>query len=216
MIRNIKELIWKLLIKLGIGGPVQLLLTGYLKETGWYISFNTKNSIDYNSRPIPWCTYPFVEFIGPRLNKYMVVFEYGSGNSTMWYAQKVLKIIAVEHNKDWSEQIARKLPLNAKVLFRSLEEGNKYVHTISDLDTKFDIVIIDGRNRVECVNSSMDFLKDNGVIVFDNSNLEIYTEAIELLKNRNFKQLDFIGMSPITPHTNCTSIFYRCDNCLNI
>lgn len=134
----------------------------------------------------------------------------------MWYAQKVLKIIAVVHNKDWLEQFSGKLPLNAKILFRSLEEGNKYVHTISELDNKFDIVIIDGRNRVECVNSSINYLKDNGVIVFDNSNLEIYTEAMEFLINRNFKQLDFIGMSPITPHTNCTSIFYRCDNCLNI
>lgn len=74
MIRNIMDLIWKLLIILCIGGPVQLLLTGYLKETGWYISFNTKKSIDYKNRLIPWCTYPFVEFIGPRLNKDIVVF----------------------------------------------------------------------------------------------------------------------------------------------
>ena len=169
MIRNIKNLIWKLLIKLGIGGPVQLLLTGYLKDTGWFKSFNTKKSIDYNGRPIPWCTYPFIAFIGPRLKRDMVVFEYGSGNSTMWYAQKVLKLIAVEHDKDWSEQMTKKLPSNAKILFRSLEEDNKYVNTISESDNKFDIVIIDGRNRNECVKSSINYLNDTGVIVFDNS-----------------------------------------------
>ena len=42
--------------------------------------------IDKNSNPLPWVTYGFIDFISERLNKSIDVFEYGSGNSTLWYA----------------------------------------------------------------------------------------------------------------------------------
>ena len=75
MIKEIKKIIWKILIKLKIGGPIQLILTGGLLDDGWFNSFNTKQAVDKNNKPIPWCTYPFVKFIEPRLKKDFSVLQ---------------------------------------------------------------------------------------------------------------------------------------------
>ncbi len=214
--RQLKNLIWNILIKLGIGGAVQLLLTGELKENGWFNSFNKKESIDKNGNPLPWNTYPFIKFIEPRLSKELSVFEFGGGNSTIWLAKRVGSIYSVEHDKEWADSLQKKIPSNAKIVYKNLTSNGEYSKEVISTNKKYHIIIIDGRDRVNCIKNSINCLTDDGVIIFDNSDLIIYNEAIKLLKDYGFKKLDFFGMSPITPHTNCTSIFYKSNNCLNI
>lgn len=216
MIRKIKNLIWKILIKIGIGGPVQLMLNGALIEDGWYKSYNTKKSIDKNGNPIPWCTYPFRKFIEPRLKKSFNVFEYGAGNSTLWYAEKVKKIRSVENDKKWIDFISEKMPLNAEIVYKELSVDGDYCREVMKKGVKYNIIIIDGRDRNNCVKNSINYLTEDGVIVFDNSDLASYKSSIDLLMSLGFKRIDFIGMSPVTSHNNCTSIFYKTNNCLEI
>ncbi len=113
MIRKFKDFVWLLLRKINLGGVVQLMLKSILLEDGWFKSFNTKESIDKDGNPIPWNTYPFIKFIEPRLTKYFIVFEFGSGNSTIWYSQRVKSITAVENDPNWYEITKNRLPKNA-------------------------------------------------------------------------------------------------------
>ncbi len=216
MVRKLKNIVWKLLNILNLGGSVQLMLLSYLKENGWFKSFKTKRSIDMNGNPIPWNTYPYINFIEERLRMDMNIFEYGGGNSTLWYAQRVKSIKSVENDKGWFEIISKKLPSNASMVYKNLEYNGEYSKEVLNGGTKYHIIIVDGRDRVNSVKHSLNKLTDDGVIVFDNSDLIDYKEAITLLKNNGFKKLDFIGMSPITAHKNSTSIFYRQKNCLEI
>lgn len=216
MIRKIKNIIWQILIKFGIGGPIQLMLNGQLLDDGWFKSFNTKRSIDKNGNPIPWCTYPFIKFIEPRLKKNFDVFEFGGGSSTIWYAERVRSIKSVEHNKSWIDFISVKLPANAKMVFRELSPNGDYSKEVSRDDKKYQIIIIDGRDRNNCAINSLNSLSEDGVIIFDNTDRTQYNKSIEVLLEKDFKRIDFFGMSPVTPHTSCTSIFYRNNNCLGI
>jgi hypothetical protein len=216
MLRKFKNIIWKILIKLKIGGAIQLMLIGGLLDDGWYNSFNTKQSVDKNNGPIPWCTYPFIKFIEPRLNKEFLVFEFGSGNSTLWYSKRIKKIVSVENNKNWYDLISLRIPSNVKLIFQELKYKGDYSKSAMNAKEKFNIIIIDGRDRVNCVKNSLDALTENGVIIFDNSDLPQYQDGINFLLSNNFKKLDFIGLSPVTPHSNYTSIFYRSNNCLGI
>jgi hypothetical protein len=216
MIKIIKKIIWKILIKLRIGGPIQLMLTGGLLDDGWFNSFNTKQAIDKNSNPIPWCTYSFIKFIEPRLKKHFDVFEFGSGNSTIWYAARVGEIFSIENNSEWYGMISKKVPSNVNIIFQPLEYNGEYCRKALMSNKKFTIIIIDGRDRVNCVKNSIQALKEDGVIIFDNSNLHQYSEGISYLISNGFKKIDFIGLSPVTPHNNCTSVFYRTINCLGI
>lgn len=77
----------------------------YLKETGWLESRQKMRSFDKNNNPIPWYTYPFLDFIDPRLGKKMKIFEYGCGNSTLWWAKSAEEVISCEHNKIWVQEM---------------------------------------------------------------------------------------------------------------
>ena len=214
--RKIKDFIWLILIKLRIGGAVELMKSGSLKDDGWFKSFNTKEAVDKDGNPIPWCSYPFIKFIENRLSKNFDVFEFGCGNSTFWYAQRIRTIKSVEHDREWFESISKTLPDNAKVVFRELENDNEYVQEAGADGKKYSIIIIDGRERNACVKNCISSLTDDGVIVFDNADLPIYKEGVEFLNSRGFKRLDFWGMFPVASHLICTAIFYKDVNCLNI
>lgn len=216
MIRKIKNIVWRFLSLINLGGCVQLMLKSQLLEDGWFKSFNTKRSIDKNGKPIPWNTYPYIKFIGPRLNKNLEVFEFGSGNSTIWYAERVKNITSVENDKTWFEMISGRTPSNSEIIYRDLVPEGEYAKEVARKNKQYNIIIVDGRDRVNCIKNSIPFLTDDGVLVFDNSDLPIYKEGIDHLKESGFKKIDFIGMSPVTAHCNYTSVFYKTGNCLDI
>lgn len=189
---------------------------GYLKEIGWIESFNHQLPINQKQEPLPWVTYGFIDFIASRLKKSMDIFEYGSGNSTLWYASKVNSVIAVEHSKEWFETIKEKMPNNVEIYFQELQYGGEYSIFSNQVNKKFDIIIIDGRDRVNSLKNSINNLKNGGVIILDDSEREAYREGISFLLNNNFRKIDFWGISPGLFYKKNTTIFYRENNCLGI
>ncbi len=216
MIRKVKNKVWQLLNSVNLGGCVQLMLKSQLLEDGWFKSFNSKKSVDKNGNPIPWNTYPFIKFIEPRLKKHFDVFEYGSGNSTIWFSARVNSIYSVENDKEWYNIVSKSLPDNSHLVYQELQYDGDYSKEVEKSGKYYHIVIIDGRDRVNCIKRSIPRLTEDGIIVFDNSDLSIYQEAIELLEKEGFRRIDFIGMSPVTAHNNYTTVFYKSHNCLNI
>ena len=199
-----------------MAGIIQLYVNSVIKDYGWFKSYKTKESVDKNGNPIPWNTYPFLSFIEPRLKHEFNVFEYGSGNSTIWYAQKVNSVIAVEHNKEWYEKVKLMLPQNAKVVLSSETDSTIYSNEISKIGNKYHIIIVDGIFRNESLASSLEHLTDDGVVVFDDTERDDYNVSFKVLKEKGFRRLDFRGMHGITSGSNITSIFYRNTNCLGI
>lgn len=188
---------------------------GYLKDIGWLKSYLNKKPINASDKPIPWLTYSFIEFVKERLNSEITVFEFGSGNSTIWYANKVKEIHALEHDKSWFETIRSLLPENANVYFSELKE-DKYYSYLKKLDLKFEIIIVDGRERVNCIMHSVKYLTNNGVLILDDSERDFYQEGINFLLDSGFRKIDFWGISPGVFFNKCTTIFYKSNNCLNI
>lgn len=214
--RTIKKFIWTVLNTLKLGGPLQLLLNGALIDDGWYKSFYGKQSIDNNNQPIPWCTYPFIKFIEPRLKKDFIAFEFGCGNSTLWYSRKITSIKSVEHNKEWYNRMTKQVPSNSTIVYKEINENGDYAKEVLNSHENYDIVIIDGEDRNNCLKYSLGKLTVYGVIVFDNTDRDDYSPSYILLGKSGFKRIDFTGMAPIINTNSCTSIFYRENNCLGI
>ena len=83
------------------------------------------------------------------------------------------------------------MPPNAQVIYCELQNDGEYCRKVTKQNKKFNIIIIDGRDRVNCIKHSINSLSDDGVIVFDNSNLPDYEEGVTYLEGQNFKRLDF-------------------------
>ena len=58
----------------------------------------SKGTLDYR---IPWLVFSCIGFLEQWLNNNMQLFEYGSGGSSLFFAEKTAHIISAEHNRQW-------------------------------------------------------------------------------------------------------------------
>ncbi|MET0570851.1 MAG: FkbM family methyltransferase [Pedobacter agri] len=189
---------------------------GYLNSIGWFTAFDQQQAVDGNGKALPWVTYSFIDFIKERINNTQHIFEYGSGNSTIFYAEKAGSVTSVEHDKNWFDKVKGSSPANAEMIYCELQRDGEYSKKAALIGKKFDIIIVDGRDRVRCCKYSLEALSKNGVIVLDDSEREVYDPARIFLKEQGFKEISFSGISPGLFYEKATSVFYKADNCLGI
>ncbi len=56
----------------------------HLHASGWFKSALSGMPQDVHGEPLPWYTYAAIAFLAPRVSQNWCVFEYGSGQSTLW------------------------------------------------------------------------------------------------------------------------------------
>jgi len=188
----------------------------YLHITGFVNSVKEKRPCDKSGNPVPWMNYNIITFLEDRLKKDLSLFEYGSGYSTIFYSNLVSNVVSVEYDKNWLSRIQEMLPKNAELIYKELDIDGDYCRTILDTNKRYDVIIVDGRDRVRCAKNAIHSLTDRGVIIFDDSQRERYKEGVVFLLQRGFRKLDFEGLKPNNYGFDRTTIFYKDNNCLNI
>ncbi len=199
-----------LLDRLGLREAYELTHRGYLAERGWFASFGTQPPCDGRGRPAPWINYSAIEFLDARLSASLRVFEYGAGQGTLWWASRVAEIVAVEHDSTWAELLRPRLPPNARLLSIPLEAG--YVRAIAQAGGVFDVVLVDGRERVACAGVAFDYLSPNGVLLLDDAERDRYRPVFEAARARNYRNIVISGMKPKSFDASSLAMFYRSDN----
>lgn len=180
----------------------------YLSTSGWLNSLFQSKPVNAENKPIPWYTYPAIEFLEDKIKHDSIVFEFGGGNSTLWWANKAKQVISIESDQGWYEQIKQQMPDNVEL---NLEiEEKKYADFINQYpDQYFDVIIVDGINRNSCLENSLNKLKNDGLLIFDNTDDHRYDSSLKLLSSQGYKRIDFYGLIPSYTYKNCTSIFFK-------
>lgn len=209
-----RKKIHPVLAKVPLYDYVMLRRHSWLAEKGWFKSFRQGRSIDNQDTSIPWFVYGAIEFVKERLPEDAMVFEYGSGGGTAWWARHAECVDSVEHNKSWQEATAPGLPENANLMHRKLNEG--YESAILATGKSYDLVVLDGRNRDKCLGHALRALSQRGVILFDDSDWEKYQKTIQYIQSLGYRQLPFRGFCPIDFLKSETSLFYRDENIFDI
>lgn len=188
----------------------------YLVKTGYLKSFEKGFPVDLEMNPLPWMNYPFLEFIKGRLKKNHSLFEYGSGYSTVFFAEMIKSVTSVEYDKDWFEKAKDLINdfSNTEIIFQELNED--YSTAINKSDRKYELIIIDGRNRVKCALNSFEHLTSDGVLILDDSSREEYQEIWNFYLRKGFREITFQGLKPNGFSIDHTTVFYRDGNCLGI
>ncbi len=203
------------LFVLGKGLTLIYSRRSFLRESGYFKSVALKRPCRLDGSPIPWMNYGAINFLENRLGDDLDIFEYGSGNSTIFFAKLVNSVTSLECDHDWYEYVKGILPENSTVMFCPI--GNvDYVDTISKQEMKFDVVVVDAEERVKCLLNAPDYISDRGVIILDDAARPEYREGVAELCSRGFRVLPLDGMKAGGINTYRTSIFYRDNNCLGI
>lgn len=93
---------------------VNRYVANYLTGKGWIEAATSGQSMDRNG-PIPWITYPALMMLERTVAPEHKVFEYGCGNSSLWWSERVAEVVSVEHNEAWANKISSEAPSNLRV-----------------------------------------------------------------------------------------------------
>jgi hypothetical protein len=157
------------------------------------------------SRPLPWYTYPAIEYITQFDYAGKKVFEWGMGNSTLFWAARAGGVSSVEDDDAWFRRIGTGRPDNAELFFAKQKED--YVQAIARAGASYDVIVIDGSHRYACAEVAGRYLKEGGFIILDNS--DWFPNACRILRESGLIQIDFSGFGPFNGYAWCTSLFLK-------
>ncbi len=180
-------------------------------RTGHFKSSFKMMAVSKSGDPLPWYTYPSIDFLKSRSYSDKTVLEFGAGQSTLWWAQRAKSVFAFEADAGWLKELTARVPSNVQLHKVPGENPTACVdeiqRTLGQLaNPKFDIVIIDGFWRFEMIEIACQILSECGVIICDNAEGYGFFEGF---RHRNFQRVDFFGYAPgvVLPHS--TSVFFR-------
>ncbi len=181
----------------------QKMLNILEKDFGHAKSYMSKEAKDGNGNPMPWFTYPSIEFLNSLDISRLSIFEYGSGIGTLYWHKHAKSVVSVESDSKWYEKV--KILSKSKVILAKNKKD--YINMPKKLRTKFDVIVIDGRHRYDSARVAIKCLNKNGMIILDNS--EWFGMVAKYLRSNGFKQIDFSGFGPVVYFPWKTSIFAK-------
>jgi hypothetical protein len=199
-----------------LSNPVRNVVTAvltpinYSYRTGHFRSSLKMAAVTRHGDPLPWYTYPAIDFLKDRNYAGKTVLEFGGGQSTLWWAAHAASVVTFEADRAWHDRIKSGMPPNVDLNLVPRENGKQDAFHVSNmLATKpyqhYDVVIIDGLTRGDLFDIASKYVAPNGIIICDNAEGYGFYEGF---KDRGFNRVDFYGNAPgiLLPH--CTSIFF--------
>lgn len=181
-------------------------------RTGHFLSSLANKALDRKGEPLPWYTYPAIDFLSSRDFKEKIILEFGAGQSTLWRAKRSKKVVSFEGDGDWYNRVKRSAPSN--VDFHLVPTATPQTCLTEIRDTlrqnthhSFDLIIIDGFWRFELCEVAKEVLEPTGAIIADDSNGYGFYDAFK--GSREFKRADFWGNAPGVILERCTSIYFK-------
>lgn len=164
---------------------------------------DSNRPMDESGQPLPLYTYPAIEHLIQFDYRNKRVFEYGAGNSTLYWMQRAESVVSVENSPQWYAGLKPHLADNVTI---HLEEGDGFPYCIERYGQPFDVIVIDGSGyRYDCAEIAITRLARGGLIILDNADWHHHTAA--LLKRSGLLQVDMTGFKPTEHHTSTTSLF---------
>lgn len=176
-----------------------------------FLWFKSKNKVGYSIKyQLPWMPFNAIQWLKKQLFLSTNVFEWSSGGSTLFFANKVKSLISVEHDKIWYEVMLTKLKSKNIINCSYNFEKNPYLYAqfINKYpDEFFDIIVVDGIERVSCIKNAIPKIKKGGYIVLDNSERPEYDNGVKKLNK--FERKDFWGPGLQNKYFWKTTIFKK-------
>lgn len=155
-------------------------------------------------RDEPWIRAEAIAKLEDILRPDWTVFEWGGGGSTIWLAQRVARLVAVEQAPMWIGRIARRLHEldlldRVDLVYIKADVERKY-YQFADYIFEFpighfDLVFVDGKARDRCLANAQDRVRLGGWVVLDDSQRREYDEGAVLYENDAWEKTVIRGLA---------------------
>jgi hypothetical protein len=194
--------------------------TAYAAEHGYYRSALRRSVVGGRGEPAPWLTFPLTAFLDTKSFASRTVLEFGSGQSSLWWSRRADRVLALETDPDWTRRVRAEAPANLVVADVALEHPDQQsfvdeVDRVTD-GSRYDVVVVDGGDRVKALHAASRFVTDDGIIITDDLDLfrtdPDWVGALDALRAEGFGSIDFYGLAagaPFTRRRRCSTMFFR-------
>lgn len=201
-----------------IAEPIRSVATAFVTpilfswRTGHFRSSFRRAAVSRAGEPLPWYTYPCIDFLSFRDYAGKSVLEFGAGQSTLWWARRARRVVSFEGGPAWYEHLRSHVAGNVDLHLAPTETPQACLHAIEEILTRdhgtdrFDVIVIDGLCRADLVELAVRRIRESGIIICDNSEGHSFFERF---RDRDFGRVDFFGYTPGTVLPHCTSVFFR-------
>jgi hypothetical protein len=160
---------------------------------------------------LPWLSWPAVDFLKLYLHPGMRVLEFGGGGSTEFFLARGCDVVTVERSMEWVDKIRERVDrIGATARWRLAYVPESAAHSDyfgSVLMGPWNVILIDAAYRLECLVAARDYLTQDGIILFDNADLDCYATAPFLMEG--WSRLEFAGLGPGRKDATKTDVYYR-------
>jgi len=149
---------------------------------------------------LPWLTFAAISFLEVHLRFYHRVFEWGGGGSTVYFTGRCARVVTVEDNPYWFGQIPPSENWSGFLRRCNVVVGvDDYVFAVSLFGQPFDLILVDGLARPDCIRAAPAYLKPGGLLVIDDAQRPEYREAIDGILDGFSVELSDYGPTPFHP-----------------
>jgi LPS sulfotransferase NodH len=159
---------------------------------------------------LPWLPFEIIDRLDQFLTPTARVFEYGGGGSTLWMAERAGEVVTAEHDPQWADVLRAQTAdlANATLLVRSAaDDYADYVPAIDDYpDGYFDVVVVDGRERVRCFERAVPKVRPGGLLLLDDTERSRYAPAFEIAAG--IRHVTVRGLKPGSSKAAQTTVWF--------
>lgn len=170
-------------------------------------SIKSRLPVELDGSPIPWYTYPIIDYFRDINTSDWHVLEFGSGQSTHFWAARSQSVISYEHSPEWKNKLQKKNLPNVEV---RLFKKDSTLSELSTLNHAPDLIVIDGWKRMYCAQKTIEIFGLKPIYILENA--DWFPDASALMRDAGFVEIRFKGFGPINGYAWSTSLLLSPEN----
>lgn len=188
-------------------GPIMFSVAG-----GHLRSAIVQRPVDAAGHPLPWYTYPAVDFLSELDFRGKAVAEVGGGYSTLWWAGRAQRVLTLEPDGSWYRRLRDWTAARGNVDVRHVPSPAAVAPSIPA--DEYDVIIVDGGGeRTLHTRTALTRVKQTGVVILDNADESLGSVGREAVirdaQEAGWLRVDFIGHTAGATRLGCTSMFFQ-------
>lgn len=154
-------------------------LSSFWKTAGLYRRWKSSFYGTPLGEGLPWLTFAAIAYLEDHLCPEHSIFEWGGGGSTVFFTGRCARVVTVDDNPYWFGQFPRVDNWTGLLRRANTSVGwADYVLAIADFPEGFDVVLVDGLARPDCIAIAHKYLKPGGLLVVDDAQVPAYAAAV--------------------------------------